>query len=145
MSVYVIYIEKRYILYNEGDKMNSNLQSITFKKGDEVKTVKPIMFLASWIKSGGRVDDFDGISSWLKTCFSLDEDDIKNIFQSLNDEADDTLVESAKVNREEQNRNLRNKKMAAAAVLGLNPLMAAAIAEGNEEVIALAAISLLHK
>ena len=145
MSVYVIYIEKRYILYNEGDKMNSNLQSITFKKGDEVKTVKPIMFLASWIKSGGRVDDFDGLSSWLKTCFSLDEDDIKNIFQSLNNEADDTLVESAKVNREEQNRDLRNKKMAAAAVLGLNPLMAAAIAEGNEEVITLAAISLLHK
>ena len=145
MSVYVIYIEKRYILYNEGDKMNSNLQSITFKKDDEVKTVKPIMFLASWIKSGGRVDDFDGISSWLKTCFSLDEDDIKNIFQSLNNEADDTLVESAKVNREEQNRDLRNKKMAAAAVLGLNPLMAAAIAEGDEEVITLAAISLLHK
>ena len=145
MSVYVIYIEKRYILYNEGDKMNSNLQSITFKKGDEVKTVKPIMFLASWIKSGGRVDDFDGISSWLKTCFNLDEDDIKNVSQSLNDEADDILVESAKVNREEQNRDLRNKKMAAAAVLGLNPLMAAAIAEGNEEVITLAAISLLHK
>ena len=125
--------------------MISNLQSITFKKGDEVKTVKPIMFLASWIKSGGRVDDFDGLSSWLKTCFSLDEDDIKNIFQSLNYEADDTLVESAKVNREEQNRDLRNKKMAAAAVLGLNPLMAAAIAEGNEEVITLAAISLLRK
>lgn len=125
--------------------MTSNLQSITFKNGDEMKTGKPIMFLASWIKSGGRVDDFDGISSWLKTCFSLDEDDIKNIFQSLNDEADDTLVESAKVNREEQNRDLRNKKMAAAAVLGLNPLMAAAIAEGNEEVITLAAISLLHK
>lgn len=125
--------------------MTSNLQSIAFKKGDEVKTVKPIMFLASWIKSGGRVDDFDGLSSWLKTCFSLDEDDIKNIFQSLNYEADDTLVESAKVNREEQNRDLRNKKMAAAAVLGLNPLMAAAIAEGNEEVITLAAISLLHK
>lgn len=145
MSVYVIYIEKRYILYNEGDKMNSNLQSITFKKGDEVKVVKPIMFLASWIMSGGRVDDFDGISSWLKTCFNLDEDDIKIIFQSLNEEADDTLVESAKLNREEQNRDLRNKKMAAAAVLGLNPLMAAAIAEGNEEVITLAAISLLHK
>jgi hypothetical protein len=35
--------------------------------------------------------------------------------------------------------------MAAAAVLGLNPLMAAAIAEGNEEVVTLAAISLLHK
>lgn len=124
--------------------MSSNLQ-ITFKKGNEVKSVKPIMFLASWIMSGGRVDDFDGISSWLKTCFNLDEDDIKNIFQSLNEEADDTLVESAKLNREEQNRDLRNKKMAAAAVLGLNPLMAAAIAEGNEEVITLAAISLLHK
>lgn len=125
--------------------MTSNLQSITFKNGDEMKAGKPIMFLASWIKSGGRVDDFDGLSSWLKTCFSLDEDDIKNIFQSLNEEADDTLVESAKLNREEQNRDLRNKKMAAAAVLGLNPLMAAAIAEGNEEVITLAAISLLHK
>ena len=125
--------------------MTSNLQSITFKKGDEMKTVKPIMFLASWIKSGGRVDDFDGLSSWLKTCFNLYEDDIKNIFQSLNEEADDTLVESAKLNREEQNRDLRNKKTAAAAVLGLNPLMAAAIAEGNEEVITLAAISLLHK
>ena len=125
--------------------MSLNLQSVTFKKDDEVKTGKPIMFLASWVKSGGRIDDFDGISSWLKTCFSLDEDDIKNIFQSLNNKADDTLVESAKVNREEQNRDLRNKKMAAAAVLGLNPLMAAAIAEGNEEVITLAAISLLHK
>ena len=120
-------------------------KSITFKKGDEVKSIEPIMFLASWIMSGGRVDDFDGISLWLKTCFNLDEDDIKNIFQSLNEEADDTLVESAKLNREEQNRDLRNKKMAAAAVLGLNPLMAAAIAEGNEEVITLAAISLLHK
>ena len=32
--------------------------------------------------------------------------------------ANDELVESAKVNREEQNRDLRNKKMAAAAVLG---------------------------
>ena len=125
--------------------MSLNLQSVTFKKDDEVKTGKPIMFLASWVKSGGRIDDFDGISSWLKTCFNLDEDDIKNIFQSLNYEADDTLVESAKVNREEQNRDLRNKKMAAAAVLGLNPLMAAAIAEGNEEVITLAAISLLRK
>lgn len=125
--------------------MSSNLQSITFKKGDEVKTVKPIIFLASWVKSGGCVDDFDGISSWLKTCFDLNEEDIKDVFQSLNDEADDTLVESAKVNREEQNRDLRNKKIAAAAVLGLNPLMAAAIAEGNEEVITLAAISLLHK
>lgn len=125
--------------------MTSNLQSITFKSGDELKTVKPIVFLASWVKCGGRVDDFDGISSWLKTCFSLNEEDIKDVFQSLNDEADDTLVESAKVNREEQNRDLRNKKMAAATVLGLNPLMAAAIAEGNEEVITLAAISLLHK
>ena len=125
--------------------MTSNLQSITFKKGDELKTGKPIMFLASWVKGGGRVDDFDGISSWLKTCFNLNEEDIKDVFQSLNDEADDTLVESAKVNREEQNRDLRNKKMAAATVLGLNPLMAAAIAEGNEEVITLAAISLLHK
>lgn len=125
--------------------MTSNLQSITFKSGDELKTVKPIVFLASWVKCGGRVDDFDGISSWLKTCFSLNEEDIKDIFQSLNDEADDTLVESAKVNREEQNRDLRNKKMAAATVLGLNPLMAAAIAEGNEEVITLAAISLLRK
>ena len=125
--------------------MSLNLQSVTFKKDDEVKTGKPIMFLASWVKSGGRIDDFDGISSWLKTCFNLNEDDIKNIFQSLNDESDDTLVESAKVNREEQNRDLRNKKIAAAAVLGLNPLMAAAIAEGNEEVITLAAISLLHK
>ena len=125
--------------------MTSNLQSITFKSGDELKTVKPIVFLASWVKCGGRVDDFDGISSWLKTCFSLNEEDIKDIFQSLNDEADDTLVESAKVNREEQNKDLRNKKIAAASVLGLNPLMAAAIAEGNEEVITLAAISLLHK
>lgn len=125
--------------------MSSNLQSITFKSGDELKTVKPIVFLASWVKCGGRVDDFDGISSWLKTCFSLNEEDIKDVFQSLNDEADDTLVESAKVNREEQNRDLRNKKIAAASVLGLNPLMAAAIAEGNEEVITLAAISLLHK
>ena len=125
--------------------MTSNLQSITFKKGDELKTGKPIMFLASWVKSGGRIDDFDGISLWLKTCFNLNEEDIKDVFQSLNDEADDTLVESAKVNREEQNRDLRNKKMAAATVLGLNPLMAAAIAEGNEEVITLAAISLLHK
>ena len=125
--------------------MTSNLQSITFKKGDELKTGKPIMFLASWVKSGGRVDDFDGISSWLNTCFDLNEEDIKDVFQSLNDEADDTLVESAKVNREEQNKDLRNKKIAAAAVLGLNPLMAAAIAEGNEEVITLAAISLLHK
>lgn len=125
--------------------MSLNLQSVTFKKDDEIKTGKPIMFLASWVKSGGRIDDFDGLSSWLKTCFNLNEDDIKNIFQSLNDEADDALVESAKVNREEQNRDLRNKKMAAAAVLGLNPLMAAAIAEGNEEVITLAAISLLHK
>lgn len=125
--------------------MTSNLQSITFKSGDELKTVKPIVFLASWVKCGGRVDDFDGISSWLKTCFSLNEEDIKDVFQSLNDEADDTLVESAKVNREEQNRDLRNKKIAAASVLGLNPLMAAAIAEGNEEVITLAAISLLHK
>lgn len=125
--------------------MTSNLQSITFKSGDELKTVKPIVLLASWVKCGGRVDDFDGISSWLKTCFSLNEEDIKDVFQSLNDEADDTLVESAKVNREEQNRDLRNKKIAAASVLGLNPLMAAAIAEGNEEVITLAAISLLHK
>ena len=125
--------------------MTSNLQSVTFKNGDELKTGKPIMFLASWVKSGGRIDDFDGISLWLKTCFNLNEEDIKDIFQSLNDEADDTLVESAKVNREEQNRDLRNKKMAAAAVLGLNPLMAAAIAECNEEVITLAAISLLHK
>ena len=125
--------------------MTSNLQSITFKSGDELKTVKPIVFLASWVKCGGRVDDFDGISSWLKTCFSLNEEDIKDVFQSLNDEADDTLVESAKVNREEQNKDLRNKKIAAAAVLGLNPLMAAAIADGNEEVITLAAISLLHK
>lgn len=125
--------------------MTSNLQSITFKSGDELKSGKPIMFLASWVKSGGRVDDFDGISLWLKTCFNLNEEDIKDVFQSLNDEADDTLVESAKVNREEQNRDLRNKKMAAATVLGLNPLMAAAIAEGNEEVITLAAISLLHK
>ena len=125
--------------------MTSNLQSITFKKGDELKTGKPIMFLASWVKSGGRIDDFDGISLWLKTCFNLNEEDIKDVFQSLNDEADDTLVESAKVNREEQNKDLRNKKIAAATVLGLNPLMAAAIAEGNEEVITLAAISLLHK
>ena len=125
--------------------MTSNLQSVTFKNGDELKTGKPIMFLASWVKSGGRIDDFDGISLWLKTCFNLNEEDIKDIFQSLNDEADDTLVESAKVNREEQNSDLRNKKMAAATVLGLNPLMAAAIAEGNEEVITLAAISLLHK
>ena len=120
--------------------MTSNLQSITFKSGDELKTVKPIVFLASWVKCGGRVDDFDGIS-----CFNLNEEDIKDVFQSLNDEADDTLVESAKVNREEQNKDLRNKKIAAASVLGLNPLMAAAIAEGNEEVITLAAISLLHK
>lgn len=125
--------------------MTLNLQSITFKSGDELKTVKPIVFLASWVKCGGRVDDFDGISSWLKTCFGLNEEDIKDVFQSLNDEADDTLVESAKVNREEQNKDLRNKKIAAASVLGLNPLMAAAIAEGNEEVITLAAISLLHK
>lgn len=125
--------------------MSLNLQRVTFGKGDEMKSVKPIVFLASWVRSGGRIDDFDGISSWLKTCFNLVEDDIKDIFQSLNEEADDTLVESAKVNREEQNRDLRNKKMAAAAVLGLNPLMAAAIAEGNEEVITLAAISLLHK
>ena len=125
--------------------MSLNLNGITFKKDDEVETRKPIVFLASWVKSGGRIDDFDGISSWLKTCFNLDKDDIKDIFQSLNDKADDTIVESAKVNREEQNRDLRNKKMAAAAVLGLNPLMAAAIAEGNEEVITLAAISLLHK
>ena len=125
--------------------MTSNLQSITFKSGDELKTVKPIVFLASWVKCGGRVDDFDGISSWLKTCFDLNKEDIKDVFQSLNDEADDTLVESAKVNREEQNRDLRNKKIAAASVLGLNPLMAAAIAEGNEDVITLAAISLLHK
>jgi len=123
----------------------TNLKGITFKKGDKTETGKPIMFLASWVKSGGRVDDFDGISSWLKTCFGLDEDDIKEIFQCLNNEADDVLVESAKINREEQNRDLRNKKMAAAAILGLNPLMAAAIAEGNEEVITLAAISLLHK
>lgn len=125
--------------------MSLNLESVTFKKGDGVKTGKPIMFLASWVKSGGRIDDFNGISSWLETCYGLNEDDIKDIFQSLNEEADDTLVESAKVNREEQNRELRNKKMAAAAVLGLNPLMAAAIAEGNEEVVTLAAISLLHK
>lgn len=125
--------------------MSLNLKSVTFKEGDELKTGKPITFLASWVKSGGRVDDFNGISSWLKECFGLGEDDIKDIFQSLDDEADDTLVESAKVNREEQNRELRNKKMAAAAVLGLNPLMAAAIAEGNEEVVTLAAISLLHK
>lgn len=125
--------------------MSLNLQSVTFGKGDEKKNVKPIVFLASWVKSGGRIDDFDGISSWLKDCFGLCEDDIKDIFQSLNDEADETLVESAKVNREEQNRELRNKKMAAAAVLGLNPLMAAAIAEGNEDVVTLAAISLLHK
>lgn len=125
--------------------MSLNLQSVTFKEGDDLKTVKPIVFLASWVKSGGRIDDFDGISLWLKNRFNLPEDDIKDIFQSLNEEADDTLVESAKVNREEQNRDLRNKKMAAAAVLGLNPLMAAAIAEGNEEVITLAAISLLHK
>lgn len=125
--------------------MSLNLKGVTFKEGDEIKTGKPIMFLASWVKSGGRVDDFTGISFWLKTCFGLVEDDIKDIFQSLDDEADDTIVESAKVNREEQNRDLRNKKMAAAAVLGLNPLMAAAIAEGNEEVITLAAISLLHK
>lgn len=125
--------------------MSLDVIGITFKKGDELKTGKPIMFLASWVKSGGRVDDFDGISSWLKTCFGLNEDDIKDILQSLIDEADDTLVESARINREEQNRDLRNKKMAAAAVLGLNPLMAAAIAEGNEEVITLAAISLLHK
>ena len=125
--------------------MTLNLKGITFKKGDNVETGKPIMFLASWVKGGGRIDDFDGISSWLKTCFNLNEEDIKDIFQSLNDEADDTLVESAKVNREEQNKDLRNKKIAAAAVLGLNPLMAAAIAEGNEEVITLAAISLLRK
>lgn len=125
--------------------MSLNLEGVTFKEGDELKTGKPITFLASWVKSGGRVDDFNGISSWLKTCFGLCEDDIKDIFQSLDNEADDALVESAKVNREEQNRDLRNKKMAAAAVLGLNPLMAAAIAEGNEEVITLAAISLLHK
>ena len=125
--------------------MSLNLKGITFKKGDNVETGKPIMFLASWVKSGGRIDDFDGISSWLKNSFGLNEDDINDVFQSLNEEADDTLVESAKVNREEQNRDLRNKKMAAAAVLGLNPLMAAAIAEGNEEVITLAAISLLHK
>ncbi len=125
--------------------MSLNLQSVTFKEGDELKTEKPITFLASWVKGGGRVDDFEGISSWLKDCFGLDEDDIKDIFQSLINEADDTLVESAKVNREEQNKDLRNKKMAAAAVLGLNPLMAAAIAEGNEEVVTLAAISLLHK
>lgn len=125
--------------------MSLNLQSVTFKDGDELKDGKPIMFLASWVKSGGRVDDFDGISSWLKNCFGICEEDIKDIFQSLDNEADDTLVESAKINREEQNRDLRNKKMAAAAVLGLNPLMAAAIAEGNEEVITLAAISLLHK
>lgn len=123
----------------------TNLKCITFKKGDKTESGKPIMFLASWVKSGGRVDDFDGISSWLKTCFGLDEDDIKEVFQCLNNEADDDLVESAKINREEQNRDLRNKKMAAAAILGLNPLMAAAIAEGNEEVITLAAISLLHK
>ena len=50
--------------------MTSNLQSITFKSGDELKTGKPIMFLASWVKGGGRIDDFDGISSWLKTCFN---------------------------------------------------------------------------
>lgn len=125
--------------------MSLNLKGVTFKEGDELKTGKPITFLASWVKGGGRVDDFEGISTWLKTCFGLDEEDIKDIFQSLNDEANDTLVESAKVNREEQNRDLRNKKMAAAAVLGLNPLMAAAIAEGNEEVVTLAAISLLHK
>ena len=125
--------------------MSLDVIGITFKKGDELKTGKPIMFLASWVKSGGRVDDFDGISSWLKTCFGLNEDDIKDILQSLIDEADDTLVESARINRKEQNRDLRNKKMAAAAVLGLNPLMAAAIAEGNEEVITLAAISLLNK
>ena len=72
--------------------MTSNLQSITFKKGDELKTGKPIMFLASWVKGRGRVDDFDGISSWLKTCFNLNEEDIKDVFQSLNDEADDTLL-----------------------------------------------------
>lgn len=125
--------------------MSLDVIGIAFKKGDDLKTGKPITFLASWVKSGGRIDDFDGISSWLKNSFGLNEDDIKNIFQSLNEEADDTLVESAKLNREEQNRDLRNKKMAAAAVLGLNPLMAAAIAEGNEEVITLAAISLLHK
>ena len=125
--------------------MSLNLQSVTFKEGDELKNGKPITFLASWVKGGGRVDDFEGISTWLKTCFGLNEDDIKDIFQSLNEEANDTLVESAKINREEQNRDLRNKKMAADAILGLNPLMAAAIAEGNEDVITLAAISLLHK
>ena len=113
--------------------MSLDVIGITYKKGDDLKTGKPIMFLASWVKSGGRIDDFDGISSWLKNSFGLNEDDIKDVFQSLNEEADDTLVESAKVNREEQNRDLRNKKMAAA------------IAEGNEEVITLAAISLLHK
>lgn len=104
-----------------------------------------ISFLASWVKSGGRIDDYDGFTNWLKTCFGISEEAAKIIFDSLIIFAEDDLVESAKINREEQNRDLRNKKMAAAAVLGLNPLMAAAIAEGNEEVITLAAISLLHK
>ncbi len=125
--------------------MSLNLKGVSFKKDDEIKTGKPITFLASWVKSGGRVDDFNGISSWLKSCFGLNEDDIKDIFESLNDEADDTLVESAKVNREEQNRDLRNKKMAAAAILGLNPMMTYAAVEGNEELATLAAISYYHK
>lgn len=125
--------------------MSLNLKSVTFTKGDKLKDGKPIMFLASWVKSGGRVDDFNGISSWLKSCFGLNEDDIKDIFESLNDEADDSLVESAKINREEQNRGLRNKKMAAAAILGLNPMMTYAAVEGNEELATLAAISYYHK
>ena len=125
--------------------MSLNVIGVTFKKGDKIKTGKPIMFLASWVKSGGHIDDFNGISSWLKSCFGLNEDDIKDIFQSLNEEADDTLVESAKVNREEQNRDLRNKKMAAAALLGLNPMMTYAVVEGNEDLATLAAISYYHK
>ena len=125
--------------------MGIDKRSIAYKTGDNIKKENPMVFLASWVKSGGRIDDFDGFSKWMGGVFGLMDNDIADSFNSLNKLANDELVESAKVNREEQNRDLRNKKMAAAAVLGLNPLMAAAIAEGNEEVVTLAAISLLHK
>lgn len=115
-----------------------------FKEGQNQKR-ESLSFLGSWVKAGGRIDDYDGFSKWIKSCFGISENTSKDIFNSLIMFAEDDLVESAKINREKQNKDLRNKKMAAAAVLGLNPLMAAAIAEGNEDVITLAAISLLHK
>lgn len=125
--------------------MAFNFKNITCQINGENQKYESISFLASWVKAGGRIDDYEGFSSWVKTCFGISEETSKEIFDTLIRYAKDDLVESAKINREEQNRELRNKKMAAAAVLGLNPMMTYAVVEGNEDLATLAAISYYHK